>query len=43
MELEIGGSDKAELFIATYFGAEIEEAIPAYAETISERELQFYG
>ena len=43
MELEIGGSDNAELFIVTYFGSETEEEISVVAETISERVLQFYG
>ena len=43
MELEIGISDQAELFIATYFGRESEEEISADIETITERVLQFYG
>ena len=43
MELEIGVSDKAELFIATYFGSETEEEISADIDTITERVLQCYG
>ena len=43
MELEIGVSDKVELFIATYFGDETEEEILSDIETITKRVLQFYG
>ena len=43
MEIEIGDSDEAEIFIVTYFGNEVEESIPATFESISERIMQFYG
>ena len=43
MEIEIGDSDKASIFIVSYFGDEQEGSIPATYEMISERIMQFYG
>lgn len=43
MEIEIGDSDEAEIFIVTYFGKEIEESIPSTYESLAERIAQFYG
>lgn len=43
MEIEIGDSDDAEIFIVTYFGKEIEESIPSTYESLAERIAQFYG
>ena len=43
MEIEIGASPEAEIFVATCFGNEYGETVPATPEAISERILQFYG
>ena len=43
MEIEIGQSNQAEIFIVHYFGAESTETIPDTLDKISERVLQFYG
>ncbi len=43
MELEIGESDEAEIFVVDYFGAQITENIPSTIEEITERIMQFYG
>ncbi|MBE5827344.1 MAG: type II toxin-antitoxin system Phd/YefM family antitoxin [Butyrivibrio sp.] len=43
MEIDIGQSDMAEIFIVTYFGKEITENIQATSDAISRRVIQFYG
>lgn len=43
MEIEVGESNTAEIFIVTYFGDETVEFISADISSLQERVLQFYG
>ncbi|MCR5117795.1 MAG: type II toxin-antitoxin system Phd/YefM family antitoxin [Lachnospiraceae bacterium] len=43
MEIEIGESNTAEIFIVTYFGDETVESVSADISSLQERVLQFYG
>jgi PHD/YefM family antitoxin component YafN of YafNO toxin-antitoxin module len=43
MEIEIGTTDKAEVFVAPYDGKEYTETIRATAASINERVIAFYG
>ena len=43
MEIEIGLSDTAEIFIVKYNGEEIYETIPADADAINAKAGDFYG
>ncbi len=43
IEIEIDGSDTADIFEVTYFGQEREEAISADPDSICERVMKFYG
>ena len=43
MEIEIGTSNTAEVFIVTYFGEESFEALPVTAAAINQRVEAFYG